>query len=234
MNPSSAAVHVVARRVTTIIHKGWYHMTKRLIGALLFLGVLASCGGDDSGGNDTACVVGNPCACTDPTTGAMTQGAQLCQPDLSFGLCNCAPAVPGTGGTTPPIMTGSTGGTTPPPGTGGMGIPAGSGGSGGMMSMDDGGVEPDIDGGAGSGAQGSACAASTDCDNGLACYNNNFCSKSCTSNADCSGIAGGKTYTCYMMGMVCRIDCMANGDADCPTGFTCQDVTGGVRRCELP
>ena len=73
-----------------------------------------------------------------------------------------------------------------------------------------------------------------DCNNGLSCYNGNFCSKTCTGNADCSSITGG-TYTCPTMGnMVCRVDCMANGNADCPEGFTCQDVAMGIRRCMLP
>ena len=214
-------------------------MTRQWIGALLLVGVLVGCGGDDSAAPSgaVACPSGTAenttvaCTCAD----GVSLGTGLCQGGF-IGLCNCAPVGMGTGGAMPPVMTGSTGGTTPPAGGTGSTSPImGSGGTGGMMmSMDDGGVDPDVDGGAGSGAQGSACAASTDCDNGLACYNNNFCSKSCTRNADCSGIAGGKTYTCYMMRMVCRIDCMANGDADCPTGFTCQDVTGGVRRCQLP
>jgi hypothetical protein len=133
---------------------------------------------------------------------------------------------------------------------GGMGGIAGGGmgGAGGMMEMDDdggmmemdddGGVDEAVDAGDNTGeegAQNGACRASGDaCDDGLGCYEPDenlpsFCSLECTDDDDCEAL-GGATWTCWVMGGLCRVACdSGNGNDDCPAGFECTEVVGAER-----
>jgi hypothetical protein len=159
----------------------------------------------------------------------------------------------GTGGS----KSSGTGGSSASSGTGG----SSSSGTGGSSSSGTGGSSSSGTGGStGSvtlptdGNQLSVCTmAQGDCNKGFACYGGStpfsagrgFCSKICTMDTDCDGLApSGTKYTCTTGGggvHMCDVVCTGTDDTtSCPAHMTCQQTaaaTGGTMasfRCKYP
>lgn len=114
------------------------------------------------------------------------------------------------------------GGTSPSSSDGG-GTSAPDGGT--IMGNDGGGtVTPLPD----DGNQLAVCETNIDCNKGLDCYDpgdqsKGSCSKVCSTDDDCKGLAGG-AYTCLTALGVCAIECAGTDDARCPAQMTCQNT----------
>src|SRR5207248_3014143 len=123
----------------------------------------------------------------------------------------------GTGaGTSGSGASGTGGGTSGQSGSGGTGSSGTSGGTGGASSLP-------MDGN-----QLTVCNNAVDCNRGFNCYGggqySGYCTKSCMMASDCTTLGGGYTYTCTQN--LCVLSCTGMDDTNCPSGMTCQQVTG--------
>lgn len=67
----------------------------------------------------------------------------------------------------------------------------------------------------------------------LASGSKGFCSKECTTTADCPTSPSGATCMALTSSSACVFDCSAPG-ATCPTGLTCTLISGGTSLCLPP
>jgi hypothetical protein len=180
------------------------------------------CSGTPS--NAPGCVQGlsSSCLCADGS-----HGAQVCQPDNTFGACTCALSAPLGGGAVPgPSGTGTAGSG------GGVGTgPSGTGGFGGSSGMGSGGAAGRVGGMAGqpSGSAGmgdqapgspySFCNMSSPCAAGATCTSpsGGYCSPPCTLALQCPRPSGGGRASC--VAGTCAIS--GCDQLKCPRNTTC-------------